>query len=261
MLSYWDANVPDGSLLQNRDGTLGKWVFASGVREIMVGGSSENLPLTEAVALAAQPKAGIEAIAALDVSNSKELTYTVSVSGVYSANMFKIAAKFDQSKLSFVDWSIELPDSLHASALSDGYSINSGTFEATVALMGQGLAFSSENPAPLVKLKFMVKDGVGYGDAVSAELTSLKVISPVGDQSYELGAALDPHSATTNIYSPSQYDIDGDGELSLKDVSQIIYRHYLAKDGGSKWDEARRFDANGDGFIDLSDVIYIMTLI
>ena len=261
MLSYWDKGIPDNKLLKARDGSYGKWVFANGARDIMVGSSSADLRLAASVDMYPQTKASIAAPAALDISDSKELTYTVSISNGLGVNMFDVDASFDPAKLSYVDYSIELPASFSAAALATEYKITSGKFFVSIAMLGQGLALPSNDPTPLLKIKFRVKDGVDYGDAITGALISVGTYSPGANQSHLYEADLDPAAVTTVILSPKMYDADGDGVLTMKDVSFIIFKYYLAALGDPNWDEAKRFDTNGDNFIDLSDIMYIISLL
>jgi hypothetical protein len=57
----------------------------------------------------------------------------------------------------------------------------------------------------------------------------------------------------------SRYDADNDGVITTADISLILFNHYLLRRGQLGWDAAQTFDANGDGIIDLVDLITIST--
>ena len=66
--------------------------------------------------------------------------------------------------------------------------------------------------------------------------------------------AVIPASNTTRIYSI--YDINDDGEVNWVDLT-LAASHYLAKAADANWNSARIADVNGDGVVDLIDLVAI----
>jgi hypothetical protein len=79
---------------------------------------------------------------------------------------------------------------------------------------------------------------VADGEAVSNERIS--VINPV--------------SAVTKV--TSVYDVDGDSAVDLADLSLAFY-YYQSRSGGANWASARAADVNGDGIVDMLDLVAI----
>ncbi|MCL2163346.1 MAG: Ig-like domain-containing protein [Oscillospiraceae bacterium] len=225
------------------------------------GGKTANCLVTVVPRGDAQLGASINAPLLLDIKSSRNLEYTISVSNAYGSNLFEVGADFDQTQLSYVGYSIELPTSFSATALLTDFDVNNGKFTITIGLMGKGVIIQTNDSMPLLKIRFYVKDGVDYGDAITGTLFSLKADKPGSDQSYQFDALIDPSSITTDITSPLKYDVDNDGQITMKDVSYIIFMYYLSASGDPDWGEAQYFDTNGDNFIDLSDIVFIISLI
>lgn len=278
-LRYFDDKNPSGMIPTNYSATVmpnyigeSGWTVADGtiftatIRTNDCDADKPNQPikgLTESFYYTETPVGSIVAPVTLDLDESRYLTYTVNIGNVFGANMFDIEANFDASKLTYEDYSIELPKSLFPGSLTFGesYKASTGKFTLSIGLMGQYLALNTEEQIPLVKIRFRVKDGFDYGNDVTGALVSVKTYIPGPDRSYQINVDLDPDTATTSILSSLQYDTDGDGKITMNDVSYIIFNYYLAAVGDYNWNEAKRFDTNGDGFIDLSDIMYIISLI
>lgn len=75
------------------------------------------------------------------------------------------------------------------------------------------------------------------------------------------GGRLNVYKALTNISPQLPYDINGDGEITLEDLSLIIYNYYMVSEGNTKWDNAKAFDTDGNGRIGLLDIMIISTYI
>ena len=65
---------------------------------------------------------------------------------------------------------------------------------------------------------------------------------------------INPASATTKIFSI--YDINDDSLVDYADLS-IAFYYYMSREGDSDWDEAKVADVNGDGRVDMGDLIEI----
>jgi hypothetical protein len=75
----------------------------------------------------------------------------------------------------------------------------------------------------------------------------------------EIHTLLKPPYATTSISNYWRLDVNGDGKINDLDLDLIIYNYYNVGVGGSKWDQAKNFDVNNDGIVDLADLLIITT--
>jgi len=103
----------------------------------------------------------------------------------------------------------------------------------------------------------LVLDSVKLGNAevtlVKAVFFGIDIVDGVA-QSNERAAFIDPASATTKVYSV--YDVDDDGEVGWADLS-LAFFYYQSKLGDSNWDNAKAADVNGDGVVDMVDLVAI----
>jgi hypothetical protein len=202
--------------------------------------------------------AGITTAPHVDIDGTKKVSYQVNLSQVKNANVFEISAQFDASKLSYVNYELALPS---AAAISAKYNETTGEFTLTFALAGAGLTYTSEIATPVLTVNFAVRDSVKVGDTVESTLTSFEVTTTDGITADKSTATLNPSIAGFTATNYLRYDADGDGAITTKDISLIIYNYYLTRRGQLGWDKALIFDANGDGIIDLVDIITVSTYI
>jgi len=66
--------------------------------------------------------------------------------------------------------------------------------------------------------------------------------------------AILPSSVTTDVFSI--YDINGDHVVNGADLSLAFY-YYQSKAGDSNWELAKVADVNGDGVVDMIDLVAI----
>jgi hypothetical protein len=191
------------------------------------------------------------------------------VSNVTGSNRIEIAAKFD-SKLTYVDSTLELPESLGAAFFgTPSYDPMTGEYKATIWLLQQG-ALLTTGYAKVLTVNF-TSNSAQYKDQFVGTLTSVaisEILSPI--QAVLVDAILNPSSTTTVVEDHMRYDINGDGKIDMIDLDLIIYNYYLMRKGDPGWDTATLvngveippaylFDANADGFIDLTDLIVILS--
>ena len=95
------------------------------------------------------------------------------------------------------------------------------------------------------------------GDA-ELEITALRIygidIVDGAAQSKERATWINPAVATTKVYSV--YDLNGDDEVGLADLSLAFY-YYRATIGDEGWEDAKVADVNGDGVVDMLDLVEI----
>jgi hypothetical protein len=103
----------------------------------------------------------------------------------------------------------------------------------------------------------LLLDAVKLGDATLG-ITEAKVygidVSGSGAASNERAVSINPPSATTKVFSV--YDINGDGRVDGADLSLAFY-HYQAKEGDAGWENAKAADVNGDGVVNMLDLLGI----
>ena len=198
-----------------------------------------------------EPTAGISA--PFNYS-SGSLSYTVSLENEFiGTNQINLTAQFDAGALDFAGSEIVIPG---ASLMSEDYDAETGAYSARIIVPQQGALFSAPILKDILKVKF---DIVGPGADIAAELLTVNVTEVLSSvQAETVVCLLEPAGALT-YYAP--YDMNGDGIVTLEDVSLIIYNFYGAIAGDSKWAAAQGFDVNGDGVVDIFDLMIIMTYI
>ena len=263
-LMYWDINAP---LAVQPDGTKGKWRPVVGERTFMVGGSSANLPLSATVLVERATDEPIAAISAPEITDTvydEFLSYGVSVNNFTGGNTIEITAKFDNTKLDYVDSAIALPASLNMQFLdAPSYNAATGEYKATVVRLEQGETFNFIAPTQLLTVNFKVKGSVANLADVLGTLVSAVYyeIQDGGTSTVAVYAACDPDTASTSIWTQMRFDIDSNARINIQDVSLIIYNFYLAREGDDNWDEAQYYDANHDGIVDLGDILIVCSYI
>ena len=263
-LMYWDVNA---QLVPQPDGTMGKWQPVEGKRTFMVGGCSDNLPLTQSVVVekklnAGQPGAGITAEAVLDTVKGPELSYAISVNNITGTNTLELSAKFDAGKLNYVGSEIALQTSSDVRFYGEPiYNPATGAYSATIVLLKNGVLFNIETLTKLMTVKFTAKDGQVHNSLIEGSLTAglFYEFQIDGIQTVPVYLEFAPTKAITAVSTHMRFDINGDKKINIQDISAIIYKYFLIRSNDAKWVEARDFDANFDGFIDLEDLLIIGT--
>ncbi len=88
-------------------------------------------------------------------------------------------------------------------------------------------------------------------DGVRGSLTATIADAKVSNTDKQADAVISTPSAAARILS---YDVNGDGELDLRDIA-VAQRYYQAKTGDENWADAASSDVNGDGVVDVNDLI------
>jgi len=180
------------------------------------------------------------------------LSYAVSLSNInIGANMVSVSAQFS-TDLDYVGSTAAIPG---WSVFSASYDAATGVYSAVLQLLEQGNLSKFADAAPILNILFT---GSASRDLVGA-LTNVsvwEVASPTS--SLNIVCKLAPEAAVS-LYAP--YDINGDGEITLEDISLIIFNFYGAIEGDSNWAAASIYDVNGDGVVDIFDLMIIMTFI
>ena len=181
-----------------------------------------------------------------------DLVYTISLSNInIGANMVSISAQFGTA-LDYVDSVIAIPG---WSVYSAEFNEATGFYTAVIQLLEQGALSKIPDVAPVLKVIF---SGAADSDqlGVLSNAVVWEVTAPTN--SINVVCKLSPAEALA-LYAP--YDADGDGAVTLNDISLIIYNFYGAIAGDSKWAAASAYDVNDDGVVDIFDLMIIMTYI
>ncbi|MDR0672022.1 MAG: dockerin type I domain-containing protein [Oscillospiraceae bacterium] len=221
----------------------------TGTVTVSGGGLSRTITVTQAAPAPAPGGATAGLTAPKTYAGAGALTYTVSLANVTDTNMITVNATFDAAKLTFAGSRAAIPG---ASILRESYDPVTGVYGATVALLGEGLLFRASAGTPILTLRFHV--GAAAGD-VAASLTAVsfyEVSSPI--RAVRVVCTLNP-AGVVSAFAP--YDMDADGAVTLADLSLVIYNYYLVGEGHADWGAAQTYDANGDGIVDLLDIMII----
>ena len=253
-------------LRQMADGTYAE-VYNPVAAGAGAGAGPELVSVTRTFAAYDRPdtSAGIAAPAKLDIDGAPQLDYSIGVAKAEGANLIQVKARFDGARLDYA-----------GSAIADGtgfsflvapsYDPATGAYAATLAILQANASFSTDSLAEVLSVGFTAKAGaVAHGDVLQASLESVMIQTQSKGATNAVDAKLLPKDAATVAESFLRWDaVDGkgggpDGKLDMSDISYIIYNYYLSAEGGPLWEEAKRFDANGDGIVDLADLLIIMS--
>jgi beta-glucosidase len=268
-LMFWDVDAP---LVAQPDGTKGKWQPVLGERTFMVGGVSDNLPLSATVVVEkavneGEPVAGISAPEILDtIQPTPELSYAITVNNISENNLIpiktntiEITAKFDNTKLNYVGSDVSPTLSNIGFIGEPTYNAATGEFKASISKLQQGAFFDIETPTELFTIKFTAKAGVADNDQIRGEIKSVIYYAMQDDGINTIlnGVAIDPDNVLTQVSGKTRFDINKDGKINMQDISAVIYNYFLMKEGGENWNNAKSFDANYDGIVDMTDLLII----
>ena len=189
----------------------------------------------------------------LKVTTSKSLVkggdnFDVSVSFLYKAisNAIRLIFKFDGDKFEYRGISEEI----------EGVTVldtEKGDGEVKLTLM-----IPDYNAKDLVNARFRAKADADLEQEDNAIMT---VVDFVYKDEYS-NKYIATTSGSTSIATAGGIpgDTDGDGIVTLIDLSNIIDM-FGVRNGDPQWSQARFYDFNNNGEIDISDIVYIAKLI
>ena len=186
--------------------------------------------------------------------SSGKLAYAITLRNEFNGtNQICVTAQFDAGALAFAGSELGLPGS---SLAGESYDAATGAYSAWIIIPQQGVLTAVATEKEILKVIF---DVVSPGADITGAVTGATVTEVLSSSEAEvIECVLEPAAATT-YYAP--YDMNGDGKVTLEDISLIIFSYYGAIAGDSKWAAAQRFDVNGDGVVDIFDLMIIMTYI
>lgn len=191
-------------------------------------------------------------ITAPSVYGPGTLSYTITLDKEHiGANNFTVTAQFDTTQLEYVDSEILFEDGGFLGTPS--FNTTTGEYKAVFMLLQPGSVIKAPTILPILKINFNIKDG-SMND-ITGTLTGVKVIEILsGTGTNTVTCDLSPIEAVSK-YGP--YDINGDGKITMEDVSLIIYNYYMVGEGHPKWEEGKVYDVDGDGLVTITDIMTI----
>jgi hypothetical protein len=194
-------------------------------------------------------------ISAPEIWNSDEdkLSYDISVGQVVNSNLITVAAEFDAGRLVY-EGSVAAAG---FTVLSQKFDAATGKFEARLAFLQSGRLFSATDLAKVLTVNFAGKPGIKHDDLVEAVMISLEVSYPAATSILSKGFL--PGNVFTLIENWMRWDVNRDGRLNDADLSAIIFNYYLAREGDANWAQAKAFDANKDGIVNIDDLMTIIS--
>ena len=186
--------------------------------------------------------------------NASKLSYTISLGKEnVGVNQFVVNAKFDAGKLANPKADVLIPG---GQMLYDDFDPVTGEYTAWFMMLANGETFKADAQTPILKVTF---DVVGGGADITGALTSVMVKEVVsGNEVQTIYCALNPAQAVTQYLT---YDLNGDGEINMDDLSLIVYNYFMVDQNDPRWEEAKKTDTNNDGIIDLIDIMRIASYI
>ncbi|MCL1874170.1 MAG: hypothetical protein FWF85_08655 [Clostridiales bacterium] len=209
--------------------------------------------------------ANINAPAQIYIKDGNRIDYVVSVVNVANegANLFTIEAGFDAANLNYLGYTFA-PSVLTYSP-SQGkfsYDVASGKLILDMFLGKPDTLLKADTETPLVTFHFAVKDGVPAGPdqtVVDGFLSNVKAYCFIAGKSSPVDAIVTKPGAPTKILvHPLGYE---GGDLDEATISWLIYHHLYKTGAATDWDEIKRYDLNGNGMIDLADIVALWSLI
>ena len=182
-----------------------------------------------------------------------KVEYTFGVADMLTANLVELTFTANGGVLGSEAATLE---SLNGFSVFDGpnwQDLGNGLLQAKVVI-GTYSGVTKTGTMDVLKLGL---DAVKLGDA-TISLTGVRVfgIDDAGDvaKSIERPSECSPASATTKVFSI--YDLNGDDEVDLADLSLAFY-YYFAREGDENWESAKVADVNGDLIVNMGDLIEI----
>ena len=214
--------------------------------------------------------ASITAPATINLDVTRQLAYSIGVGKVSRTNLIEVEARFDSSKLDYVGSSVA--DGASAAGFiflgAPTYDPATGAYKANLAILQADALFSTDDLSIILTVGFEAKAGAAaYNDMLHGTLEYVTLHMLDADGPSAANAWLSPQDAPTSIDSSLRWDVSGgvygvpDGALDMLDIAFIMENYYACTQGSTRWAEARWFDANGDGVVDLYDLLFIMSYI
>lgn len=124
-----------------------------------------------------------------------------------------------------------------------------GTYTAVLSYLGEDRLYSSDGDATVAEIH--VK-----GDRPKAALKSVRIAGWKLDEEVQYGTVNKVNTDEVIFVPLSKYDFNEDGSVDERDLD-IAKKHYRTSSADSGYEGVRNCDANGDGIIDVEDLVLI----
>ena len=188
------------------------------------------------------------------VSFGDSVEYTFAARNMETVNLVELTFEADGGILGVADGIFEGLNGFSVFKGPEWADLGNGKWQAKaiIGIVENGQTRSGD--MDIAKLAF---DAARLGDAklelVSAVVYGIDVVDgAVG--SHARRSTISPATATAKVFSI--YDINGDDEVGLADLSLAFY-YYRSAAGDEGWEQAKAADVNGDGVVDMLDLVEI----
>ena len=183
-----------------------------------------------------------------------KVEYAFAAEAMDAANLIELTFEIDGNILGAADGAMEGQNGFAVFSGPDWASLGDGRLQgkAIIGVIGSGQTRSGDMDVAKLAL-----DAARLGDAKltlsAVSVYGIDIVDGVA-RSSQRATALSPAYATAKVYSI--YDVNGDDEVGLADLSLAFY-YYMSTPASPDWDAAMVCDVNGDGRVDMGDLIEI----
>lgn len=157
-----------------------------------------------------------------------------------------IVVEYDANAMEFIGAESMIP----GVSVIDSATGTAGILRFIIASAGEGNEVTGN--ADLLKLRFKAKD-VAETVTGSVAVTKAELANDLGEES---SAGLSAISIEIAKPTGIPGDMNEDGRVSVGDLAMIAY-HYGKTDKSPDWQQAKKADINGDGIVDLEDLVIV----
>lgn len=241
----WDKSSYDGNV-------TGKYTLTG---DLALGRSVTNPEGLKAVIKVIVGEKGLEApIATLEVEGKveagvkKDMSYIVNVGNLKDVNMFEITLTYDPNQLKFDESFISLTKGVKIQETNKRGKLN--------VTFGTADVKDLIDLTSIIQLDFKTSATIKEGEKVKVELETVKAVSIDENDKTTLHTIIGESVDNEASGKPAGPDINGDKQVTIEDLS-IAMKYYMTDSKSENWEKAKKCDINGDGVVDLSDLIAI----
>jgi len=217
--------------------------------------SQNGIAYTQPFGVTAQAPAVVTLSGATDIVVGNDATYAVSVAGV--DKLATVALKFEVDGAYFSGKSFTGLNGFEVLGNIEWSSVGNDVWVGRVVLVNLNGGISSTDALDIFEMVFASNKGL----LGTAEVRLVDVVlSGYDDASgavYLDSLIVDGLVQTLVGQYFSVYDVNRDGVVDQLDLT-VAQLFFMAKEGDANWATARRADVNGDGRVDIEDLILIL---
>lgn len=196
------------------------------------------------------------------IRETNKLDYVVSVNNIdgEGANVFMIEAAFDIKYLNYQGYTFNINPDLDPIQTSITYDGIKGNLALGIILLKPGAFLTAATDTPVVTFHFTLKETVvPMVTVIDSFLTNVSAAISHDFIPTSLDAVLTkPGAPVAVLLHPLGYE---GGELDEATISWLIYHHLYKTSGADDWDDIKKYDLDGNGQIDLADIVALWSLI